>query len=130
LPCTPKGIIYLLQHYKINLSGKNVVIIGRSLIVGKPLSMLMSNFDASVTLLHSKSLSTEVHTKNADLIVTAIGHCGFLKKSHLNPNKKTILIDVGINRLNNQWVGDVDHSDLKNENFIATPVPGGIGPMT
>src|SRR5690606_13350501 len=73
LPCTPKGIIYLLKHYKVSLAGKNVVIVGRSLIVGKPLSMLLSNFDATVTLTHSKTMNLRKLTSQADIVISAIG---------------------------------------------------------
>ncbi len=129
LPCTPKGVLYLLKFYGIELAGKHVVVIGRSLIVGKPLSMLMSNFDATVTLAHSKTKNLAEITKIADIIVVAIGKTHFIHASHLNPSKKTIIIDVGMNTLNGKLTGDVA-PDVLNVAGAVTPVPGGVGPMT
>ena len=129
LPCTPKGVLYLLKFYGIELAGKHVVVIGRSLIVGKPLSMLLSNFDATVTLAHSKTKNLAEITKIADIIVVAIGKTHFIHASHLNPSKKTIIIDVGMNTLNGKLTGDVA-PDVLNVAGAVTPVPGGVGPMT
>jgi len=129
LPCTPKGVLYLLKFYGIELAGKHVVVIGRSLIVGKPLSMLLSNFDATVTLAHSKTKNLAEITKIADIIVVAIGKTHFIQASHLNPSKKTIIIDVGMNTLNGKLTGDVA-PDVLNVAGAVTPVPGGVGPMT
>ena len=129
LPCTPKGVLYLLKFYGIELAGKHVVVIGRSLIVGKPLSMLMSNFDATVTLAHSKTKNLAEITKIADIIVVAIGKTHFIHASHLNPSKKTIIIDVGMNTLNGKLTGDFA-PDVLNVAGAVTPVPGGVGPMT
>lgn len=127
-PCTAEGIIRLLKYYGIYLSGKNVTIIGRSKIVGKPLSIMMSDEDATVTLCHSKTRDISQHTKNADIIVSAVGHPGLITPSMINTN--SILIDVGINRTKDgKLVGDVDPSCYEKCSAY-TPVPGGIGLMT
>jgi methylenetetrahydrofolate dehydrogenase (NADP+) / methenyltetrahydrofolate cyclohydrolase len=129
LPCTPKGIINLLKFYGVEMAGKHVVVLGRSLIVGKPLAMLLSNFDATVSLAHSKTTKLENLTKNADIIIAAIGKTHFLKKTHLNPEKKSIVIDVGMNTLNGKLTGDVDPEVAEIAGGLS-PVPGGVGPMT
>lgn len=129
LPCTPKGVINLLNHYQIDVSGKHVVVLGRSLIVGKPLSMLLTNFNATVTLAHSKSKNLEELTVRADVIIAAIGKAHFLKPLHLDPKKQTIVIDVGMNTLNGKITGDVDPA-VQSVAGGVSPVPGGVGPMT
>jgi methylenetetrahydrofolate dehydrogenase (NADP+) / methenyltetrahydrofolate cyclohydrolase len=129
VPCTPKGIILLLKFYGIEIAGKHVVVLGRSLIVGKPLSMLLSNFDATVTLAHSKTKNLEEITKTADILISAIGQLHFLKAKHLNPDKNTTVIDVGMNTLNGKLTGDVDPEVIHVAGGL-TPVPGGVGPMT
>ncbi|WP_372653937.1 bifunctional 5,10-methylenetetrahydrofolate dehydrogenase/5,10-methenyltetrahydrofolate cyclohydrolase [Halobacteriovorax sp.] len=131
IPCTPRGIITLCDYYNIELSSKKVVVIGRSLIVGKPMSMLLTNHNATVTLCHSKTSNIEEHTKSADIIITAIGSPKFLNKSHLNDSKKQYIIDVGINHdENGKLCGDVDFHNVIEHVAGITPVPGGIGPMT
>lgn len=130
LPCTPKGIITLLKHYGVELKGKNVVVVGRSLIVGKPLSMLLSNFDATVVLAHSQTRNLRDFTKNADIVIAAIGKAHFFDRSYFSPEKNTIVIDVGMNTLNGKLTGDVDQNDVKDIVGAMTPVPGGVGPMT
>lgn len=130
LPCTPKGIITLLRHYGIDLKGKNVVVVGRSLIVGKPLSMLLSNFDATVVLAHSQTKNLRDFTKNADIVISAIGKAHFFDRSYFSHEKRTIVIDVGMNTLNGKLTGDVDQADVKDVVGAMTPVPGGVGPMT
>lgn len=131
IPCTPKGIITLCDYYDIELSSKKVVVIGRSLIVGKPMSMLLTNHNATVTLCHSKTINIEEHTKSADIIITAIGCPKFLKKSHLNDSKKQYIIDVGINYdESGKLCGDADFDNVVDHVAGITPVPGGIGPMT
>jgi len=129
--CTPKGIITMLQHHDIDVSGKNVVIIGRSLIVGKPLSMLMTNLNATVTLCHSRTRNLEEITKRADIIVAAIGKPRFITKDFLNPVRKSIIIDVGINHdPDGNLCGDVHFDDVQELCSHITPVPGGVGRMT
>ena len=130
LPCTPKGIVNLLHFYGIELKGKNVVVIGRSLIVGKPLSMLLSNFDATVVLAHSQTNNLRNLTRAADIVVSAIGKAHFFDRSYFNAEKKTIVIDVGMNSLHGKLTGDVDQNDVKDVVDAITPVPGGVGPMT
>jgi methylenetetrahydrofolate dehydrogenase (NADP+)/methenyltetrahydrofolate cyclohydrolase len=129
LPCTPKGIIHLLQFYGIEIAGKHAVVIGRSLIVGKPLSMLLSNLNATVTLAHSLTQNLEELTRSADILICAIGKAHFIQKKHLNPAKKTIVVDVGMNSLEGKLTGDVDPEVIPVAGGI-TPVPGGVGPMT
>ena len=130
LPCTPKGIISLLQHYQIPLEGKHAVVIGRSLIVGRPISMLLSNFNATVTLAHSKSSNLEELTKNADIIISAVGKADLITKNHINAAKKTVVIDVGMNMKDGNLVGDVSFDEVSPLVYAITPVPGGVGPMT
>ncbi|MBL7664187.1 MAG: bifunctional 5,10-methylenetetrahydrofolate dehydrogenase/5,10-methenyltetrahydrofolate cyclohydrolase [Bacteriovoracaceae bacterium] len=130
IPCTPKGIMQLLAHYEISLAQKNVAIIGRSLIVGKPLALLMTNQDATVTLCHSKTKDLAHITQQADIIVAAIGRAKFININHLSPNKNQVLIDVGINKFENALCGDIDFEAVKNNIAAITPVPGGVGPLT
>jgi methylenetetrahydrofolate dehydrogenase (NADP+)/methenyltetrahydrofolate cyclohydrolase len=130
LPCTPKGIINLLHFYGVELKGKNIVVIGRSLIVGKPLSMLLSNFDATVVLAHSQTKDLKQFTKEADIVVSAIGKANYLDQSYFNPTKNTIVVDVGMNTLDGKLTGDVNQNSVKDSVGAMTPVPGGVGPMT
>ena len=130
LPCTPKGIISLLQHYEIPVSGKNVVVIGRSLIVGKPLAMLLSNMNATVTIAHSKTENLKNLTRNADIVVPAIGKAKFLDASYFDKNSKTVVIDVGMNTDEGKLCGDVDFASVEPVVAAISPVPGGVGPMT
>jgi methylenetetrahydrofolate dehydrogenase (NADP+)/methenyltetrahydrofolate cyclohydrolase len=130
LPCTPKGIITLLNFYNIPIIRKHVVVIGRSLIVGKPLSMLFSNLDATVTLTHSQTTDLKNLTHQADIVVAAIGRAHMLDRTYFNPDKQTIVIDVGMNSLDGKLVGDVNQADVKDVIAGITPVPGGVGPMT
>lgn len=127
--CTPMGIIDLLKYYNIPIVGKNVVIVGRSLLVGRPLASLMVNNDATVTLCHSKTENLSFYTRNADILVVAIGIPKFITKDMIKEG--AIIIDVGINRLDdNSLCGDVDFDDVKDKAFAITPVPGGVGQMT
>jgi len=139
IPATPYGIIELLKRYKINTSGKNTVVIGRSNIVGRPISILLSRKgnpgDSTVTLVHSRTKNLESFTKNADIIVSALGVPDFLKSEMVK--KGVIIIDVGITRVNDDsnskgYVikGDVDFESVKEKASFITPVPGGVGPMT
>ena len=129
IPCTPKGIIDLLAYYQIPLEGKNVVIIGRSDLVGKPLEGLMTNRNATVTLCHSKTKNLQAITKTADILVVAVGKPHLITKEYIKDG--TIIIDVGINRLEDGTLcGDVLFEDVKEKASAITPVPGGVGPMT
>ena len=129
VPCTPMGIIDLLKYYNIDISGKNVVIVGRSDLVGKPLASLMINHDATVTLCHSKTENLSFYTKNADILVAAIGKANFIKKEDVKDG--AVVVDVGINRLEDGKLhGDVFFDDVKDKVSYITPVPGGVGQMT
>lgn len=129
VPCTPCGIMRLFKEYGIEVSGKNAVVIGRSNIVGKPMANLLLNANATVTVTHSKTQNLAKITKDADIIVVAIGKPNFLKADMVKNG--IVVIDVGINRLeNNKLVGDVDFENVANKCSFITPVPGGVGPMT
>lgn len=129
VPCTPEGIVDLLKHYDIELSGKNVTIIGRSDLVGKPLASLMVNNDATVTLCHSKTKNLKLFTENADILIVAVGKAKLIKKEYIKDG--AVIVDVGINRLEDgSLCGDVDFEDVKDKASYITPVPGGVGQMT
>ena len=128
LPCTVKGIIKLLDCYKIDVSGKNVAIIGRGNIVGKPLALALENRDATVSLLHSKTKDLKDFTKNADIVVAACGVPKLLKADMIKPG--AVVIDVGISRTDAGIIGDIDFDNLKDIASFITPNPGGVGPMT
>jgi len=130
LPCTPKGIINLLKFYGVSIPGKHIVVVGRSLIVGKPLSMLLSNFDATVTLTHSKTKDLKSLTRTADIVISAIGKAHFFDHSFFDASKNTVVIDVGMNTLDGKLTGDINQADVLNTINAITPVPGGVGPMT
>ena len=123
IPCTAKGIIDLLEFNKINIEEKNVTIIGRSNLVGKPLAVSLLNKNATVTLCHSKTKNLKIHTKSADIIIVAVGKPGLINQKMVS--KDTIIIDVGINRINGKICGDADKSVYKKCKAV-TPVPGGV----
>ena len=127
-PCTAKGIIRLLKFYQIPILGKKAVVCGRSNLVGKPLALMLCNEHATISVVHSKTKNLKEITKTADIIVVAVGKANFLKKDMVK--KGTIVIDVGINRLNGKIVGDVCFEEIRDLTSAITPVPGGIGPMT
>ncbi len=126
--CTPKGIIRLLDEYKIQLEGLNALVIGRSNIVGKPISQLLLQRNATVTTAHSKTKNLKDFTKNADLIVVATGKPKFLTGDMVKDG--VIIIDVGISRINGKLSGDVDFETVAPKTSFITPVPKGVGPMT
>lgn len=126
--CTPYGIIELLDRYNISISGKNVVIVGRSNLVGKPMSMMMLDRDSTVTICHSKTRNLSDFTKNADILIVAVGKPNFITSDMISDD--TVVIDVGISRTENGLCGDVDYNNVKNKCSYITPVPGGVGPMT
>ncbi len=130
IPCTPKGILTLLEDRQTEISGANIVIIGRSHIVGKPLSLLLQAKDATVTLCHSKTKDLKDFTQKADIIISAVGVAHLIKAEHINQSRAQIIIDVGMNRLEGKLVGDVDTSEVAPLVKAITPVPGGVGPMT
>jgi methylenetetrahydrofolate dehydrogenase (NADP+)/methenyltetrahydrofolate cyclohydrolase len=129
LPCTPRGIVALLSHYKINLNGAEVVVIGRGLTVGRPLGLLLSRRqeNATVTLTHTGTKDLAFHTQRADIVVAAIGQSHFLKASMIK--KGATLIDVGISRTADGLDGDICPSAYEVAGYVS-PMPGGVGPMT
>lgn len=128
-PCTPSGIIDLIKSTNVKISGKNAVVVGRSNIVGKPMAMLLLKENATVCICHSKTENLEFFTKNADILIVAIGKPNFITGSMVK--KGAVVIDVGINRLsNNKLCGDVFFEEVLNVAGFLTPVPGGVGPMT
>jgi len=138
IPCTPKGIMRILEHYQIILEGKHVVVIGRSNIVGRPISILTSikteGANGTTTLCHSGTPHIETHTRKADVIIVALGVPGFITNEMIK--KDVIVIDVGINRVEDdsekgyRLVGDVEWEGVSRKASAITPVPGGVGPMT
>ena len=128
IPCTPKGIIKLLEEYNINVEGKKALVIGRSNIVGKPISLLLQQKNATVTMAHSKTKNLKEIALNSDIIVCAIGKPKLITADFVKDG--TIIIDVGINRDENGLCGDVDYKEVCKKASFITPVPGGIGPMT
>ena len=126
--CTPKGIIRLLKYYNVELCGKNAVVVGRSNIVGKPISFLLLKENCTVTICHSKTKNIDKICKNADILVVAIGKPKFISTDMVKNG--AVVIDVGINRTDNGIVGDVDFDNVKGIVSMITPVPGGVGPMT
>ena len=129
VPCTPQGIIDLLKYYNISLEGKNVTIVGRSDLVGKPLANLMTNNNATVSLCHSKTQNLNFYTKNADILIVAVGKAKLIKEDQVKDG--AVIIDVGINRESDgKLYGDVDFDSVKDKVSFITPVPGGVGQMT
>lgn len=127
-PCTSKAVVEILKHYFGDLAGMNVVVINRSLVLGKPLAMLLLDENATVTLCHSKTKDLPFHTKRADVVVSGIGRGKFFGKEYFS--KDNIVIDVGINFVDDKIVGDVDFEQVKDQVKAITPVPGGVGTVT
>jgi methylenetetrahydrofolate dehydrogenase (NADP+)/methenyltetrahydrofolate cyclohydrolase len=127
-PCTPSGIIKLLDHYEIDISGKHAVVLGRSNIVGKPISMLLLQRNATITICHSRTKNLEGITRSADILVAAIGRANFVTENMVS--KGAIVIDVGINRVDGKLTGDINFEPVSKKASYITPVPGGVGPMT
>jgi methylenetetrahydrofolate dehydrogenase (NADP+)/methenyltetrahydrofolate cyclohydrolase len=129
LPCTPRGIVELINHYKIPLAGAEVVVIGRGLTVGRPLGLLLTRKqeNATVTLTHTGTKDLLSHTKRADIVIAAIGSAHFLKANAVKEG--AVVIDVGISRISTGLLGDVDPGVMEVASFVA-PMPGGVGPMT
>ncbi|MFX1477832.1 MAG: bifunctional 5,10-methylenetetrahydrofolate dehydrogenase/5,10-methenyltetrahydrofolate cyclohydrolase [Promethearchaeota archaeon] len=127
-PCTPKGIITLLESYNIELKGKEVVIINRSNLVGKPLIFMMLKRNATVSVCHTSTINIENHMRRADILVVAVRHPNFITKEKIKNG--AILIDVGINRVNGKLCGDINFEDVYEKCGKITPSPGGIGPLT
>ncbi|MBJ9988401.1 bifunctional methylenetetrahydrofolate dehydrogenase/methenyltetrahydrofolate cyclohydrolase FolD [Paenibacillus sp. S28] len=129
LPCTPAGVIELIKRAGVELAGKHAVVIGRSNIVGKPVSLLLQRENATVTMCHSRTIGMADIARQADILVVAIGRANFIDASFVKPG--AVVIDVGMNRLENgKLAGDVDFESVKEVSGPITPVPGGVGPMT
>ncbi len=126
--CTPKGIITLLKEYNVEFTGKHVVIVGRSNLVGKPLIGLCLNENATVTVCHSKTKDLAKVTKKADILIVAIGKAKLITADYVR--KGAVVVDVGINRVDGKLYGDVDFDSVSKKARLITPVPGGVGPMT
>lgn len=127
-PCTPKGIMTLLERYNIDLEGKNAVVIGRSNIVGKPLSTMLMRENATVTVCHSRTKNLKAHTKQADILAVAVGKPEYITADMVKDD--AVVIDIGINRTEEGLIGDVDFDGVIDKVKAITPVPGGVGPMT
>lgn len=127
-PCTPTGVMEFFKEYNIDLTGKNVVIINRSILVGKPLALMMLNANATITICHSKTQNISEYTKKADVIVTAVGKAKFLTEDMVKDG--AVVIDVSIVRTETGLCGDADYENIKDKASYITPVPGGVGPMT
>ncbi len=128
-PCTPKGIVILLEHYKVDLKGKHVVIVNRSNLVGKPLIFMFLKRNATVTICHTSTQNIESYLRNSDVLIVAVGRPNFLKKENIKEG--AIIVDVGTNRSpNGKLIGDVDFNDIFEKCGAISPVPGGVGPMT
>lgn len=129
IPCTPYGIVRMLEEYDIPVEGKNAVVIGRSNIVGKPLSQCLLNKNATVTVCHSRTRDIQNVTKNADILISAVGKLNMVTEDMVKDG--AVVIDVGMNRKENgKLAGDVDFENVKEKTSYITPVPGGVGPMT
>ncbi|MDV7756995.1 bifunctional methylenetetrahydrofolate dehydrogenase/methenyltetrahydrofolate cyclohydrolase FolD [Liquorilactobacillus mali] len=129
LPCTPHGIMRLLAEHQIDVAGKHAVVVGRSNIVGRPIAALLLNADATVTVTHSKTANLRELTRQADILIVAIGRAEFIKAADVKPG--VVVVDVGMNRnAAGKLVGDVDFTEVEPIAEAITPVPGGVGPMT
>ena len=129
-PCTPSGIIEMLDFYNINLMGMDAIIVNRSNLVGKPLSMLLLERDATVTICHSKTKGLKDKLKQADMIITAVGNREIFTLTSEMVKPGSVVIDVGITRYKGKITGDVDYERVREKSSWITPVPGGVGPMT
>jgi len=127
-PCTAQAVMELLDFYEIDLTGKKVTIVGRSLVVGKPLAMLMLSKNATVTVCHTKTVDLPSECKKADILIACAGVAKMITAEHIHENQ--IIIDVGINMLDGKLCGDVDYDGICDKVMAATPVPGGVGTVT
>ncbi|MEO5695325.1 MAG: bifunctional methylenetetrahydrofolate dehydrogenase/methenyltetrahydrofolate cyclohydrolase FolD [Usitatibacter sp.] len=128
-PCTPLGVMKMLEHEKVKVEGAHAVVIGRSIIVGKPMALMLINAGATVTVCHSKTRDLGAMTRQADILVAAVGKANIIKDDMVKPG--AVVIDVGINRLaDGKLTGDVDFAAVSEVASMITPVPGGVGPMT
>jgi methylenetetrahydrofolate dehydrogenase (NADP+)/methenyltetrahydrofolate cyclohydrolase len=129
VPCTPLGVMRMLSHFDISVSGMDAVVLGRSNIVGRPMAMLLEQANATVTVCHSRTRNVQAHLKRAELVVAAVGRAKMLGLDHIREG--AVVVDVGINRLDDgSLCGDVDFEAVQESCRAITPVPGGVGPMT
>ncbi|MFA6435959.1 MAG: bifunctional methylenetetrahydrofolate dehydrogenase/methenyltetrahydrofolate cyclohydrolase FolD [Candidatus Gracilibacteria bacterium] len=128
VPATPKGVIKMLEYYQIPVEGKEVVVVGHSNLVGKPVSLMLLNRNATVTTCHKFTKDLASHTRRADILVVAVGKAGLITADMVKEG--AVVVDVGINRVNGKLVGDVDFEAVAKKASFITPVPGGCGPMT
>ncbi|GMA52406.1 bifunctional protein FolD [Alicyclobacillus contaminans] len=127
-PCTPKGIVNMLHREGISIRGRHAVVVGRSNIVGKPMAALLLQEDATVTVCHSKTVDLASYTRQADILVVAVGRAHLIGRHHVKPG--VVVVDVGMNRLDGRLVGDVHFDEVEPIADAITPVPGGVGPLT
>jgi len=128
VPCTPAGIMELLNYYSVGIEGRHAVVLGRSNIVGKPVALLLLQRNATVTICHSRTQDLPAVTKSADILVAAVGKAGFVTGDMVREG--AVVIDVGINRVDGKLTGDVAFDEVEPKAALITPVPGGVGPMT
>ena len=128
VPCTPAGIMRLLEHAGIEVGGKDAVVIGRSLIVGRPIALLLLQANATVTMCHTRTRELAAHTRRADILVVAAGKARLITREMVKPG--AVIVDVGVNRADGRLAGDVDFAAVAEVAGWITPVPGGVGPMT
>lgn len=128
LPCTAAGVVEILKYYEIELSGKDVLVVGRSLIVGKPVAALLLAENATVTIAHSRTANLKEKARQADIVICAIGKHHFFDRSYFNEN--AVVVDVGIHYVDGKTQGDVNFEDVVDHVAAISPVPGGVGPMT
>jgi len=127
-PCTPRGVMMMLERAGISVEGRQAIVVGRSTIVGKPMALMLTARSATVTLCHSRTVDLGSHTRRADILVAATGRAGLITADMVKPG--AVVVDVGINRSAGKIVGDVDFAGVKDVAGWITPVPGGVGPMT
>lgn len=127
-PCTPMGVIKLLEYYKVPIAGQEVTVVGHSNIVGKPLSLMLLNRDATVTTCHVHTKDLASHTKKADILCVAVGKVGLISGEMVKDG--VVVIDIGVNRIGDKLVGDCNFEEVSEKASFITPVPGGVGPMT
>ena len=128
VPCTPQGILYILKKYVDDLSGKKAIVIGRSIIVGRPMATILTKENCTTVIAHSKTQNIESECRSADIIISAVGSPRLIGANWIKKN--AFVVDVGINRVNSKIVGDVNFEEVKNIASYITPVPGGVGPLT
>jgi methylenetetrahydrofolate dehydrogenase (NADP+) / methenyltetrahydrofolate cyclohydrolase len=130
IPCTPLGVMELLNYYSVELKGKDAIIVNRSILVGKPLALLLLDKDATVMICHSNTKNLKEKIRNSDIIITAVGNRKLFKLTADFVRADAVVIDIGISRANGKVIGDVDYENVSKKASLITPVPGGVGPMT